>query len=68
MQVMKQFRAIAATSGNKSQDRKRGMITTMLAASKPQEAGYIMRALQVPSPALRRALYCLLCELVGCRV
>ena len=49
-QVLKQFRAIAATSGNKSQDRKRGMITTMLAASKPQEAGYIMRALQVPDP------------------
>jgi len=48
-QVIKQFRTIAATSGNKSQDRKRGVITTMLAASKPQEAAYLMRALQVLS-------------------
>ena len=49
--MLKQFRAIAATTGNKSQDKKRGMITKLLAASKAQEAGYIMRALQVPHVA-----------------
>ena len=51
-QVLKQFRAIAATSGTKSQDKKKGMITKLLAASKAQEAGYIMRALQArPRPS-----------------
>ena len=45
--MLKQFRLIAATSGNKSTDKKKAMITKLLAASKAQEAGYIMRALQV---------------------
>lgn len=49
LQVLKQFRDISATSGNKSMDKKKGMITKLLAASKAQEAGYIMRALQVAS-------------------
>ena len=53
LQVLKQFRLIAATSGSKSVDKKKALITKLLAASKAQEAGYIMRALQVRLEAHR---------------
>ena len=41
------FRDIAAASGQNSQERKKGLIIKLLAASKGNEAGYIMRSLQV---------------------
>ena len=41
------FQLIATTEGHKSQDKKKGHIVKLLAASKDNEAGYIMRALQV---------------------
>ena len=47
LQVFKSFKEIASTSGGKSQERKRGMIVKLLAAAKQEEAGYVMRALQV---------------------
>eukprot|EP00891_Asterochloris_glomerata_P009808 jgi/Astpho2/9808/Aster-03779 len=44
--VFKTFQLIATTEGHKSQDKKKGHIVKLLAASKDNEAGYIMRALQ----------------------
>ncbi|GFR47278.1 hypothetical protein Agub_g8965 [Astrephomene gubernaculifera] len=44
--VLKSFRDIAQTAGNRSVDNKRGMIVKMLAAAKGNEAGYIIRSLQ----------------------
>lgn len=49
LQVFKVFRDIARTEGNKSQEKKVGMISKLLVASKENEPGYIMRALQVHS-------------------
>lgn len=46
-QVFKAFKDIASTSGDKSQDRKKAQIVKLLASAKGQEAGYVMRALQV---------------------
>ena len=43
------FQLIATTEGHKSQDKKKGHIVKLRAASKDNEAGYIMRALQVSS-------------------
>ncbi|PRW32906.1 DNA ligase 1-like isoform B [Chlorella sorokiniana] len=40
------FKQIAAVSGDKSQDRKKGAIQKLLTAAKGLEAGYVMRALQ----------------------
>jgi hypothetical protein len=55
-QVFKTFREISAMSGSKSGDRKRGAIVKLLAAAKREEAGYVMRALQVGPPAHARLL------------
>jgi len=41
------FKEIAAASGQNSQERKKGYVVKLLAASKGNEAGYIMRSLQV---------------------
>jgi len=41
------FKNIAAASGHNSQERKKGYVVKLLAASKGNEAGYIMRSLQV---------------------
>jgi ATP-dependent DNA ligase len=41
------FKEIAKASGQNSQERKKGYITKLLGASKGNEAGYIMRSLQV---------------------
>ena len=49
--MRRSFREIAATSGNKSQDKKIALITKLLVSSRDLEPGYIMRALQVPQPA-----------------
>ena len=43
--VLDEFRAIAKTSGNKSQDVKVGKISKLLTAATPPEAKYIVRAL-----------------------
>ncbi len=40
------LRDIAKLSGSKSQDAKRGLVGKLLAASKGNEPGYIMRTLQ----------------------
>lgn len=45
--MFKTFREIAQTSGSQSQERKKGLIVKLLVAAKGDEAGYIMRALQV---------------------
>jgi len=44
--VFQVFRDIAAASGQNSQERKKGFVIKLLAASKGNEAGYIMRSLQ----------------------
>ncbi|WIA32794.1 hypothetical protein OEZ86_005976 [Tetradesmus obliquus] len=44
--VLKTFREIAKESGQSSQERKKGMISKLLVASKGCEPGYIMRSLQ----------------------
>ena len=49
------FQDIALTSGKSSQKLKEGIIVKMLASSKGNEAGYVMRSLQV----------CLKCEQYG---
>ena len=49
--MFKLFKDIAAASGEKSQDRKKAFIIKLLVAAKGQEAGYVMRALQVGSGA-----------------
>ena len=59
--MFKSFKEIASTSGGKSQERKRGMIVKLLAAAKQEEAGYVMRALQVCCDALCM-LCCVLCK------
>lgn len=41
------FKDIAAASGTSSQERKKGYMIKLLAASKGNEAGYIARSLQV---------------------
>lgn len=46
-QVFKAFRDIAATSGEKSGERKKNLIQGLLVSAKGLEAGYVMRALQV---------------------
>ena len=46
-QVFKTFREIAETTGSHSQDKKKGLIVKLLVGAKQNEAGYIMRALQV---------------------
>ena len=48
--VFKAFKEIAASSGSKSMERKKGMIVKLLVSSKGVEAGYIMRSLQVILP------------------
>lgn len=45
--LLQVFREIAAASGQSSQERKKGHVIKLLAASKGNEAGYIMRSLQV---------------------
>ena len=47
MQVFRAFKEISAISGDKSQDRKKNLIVKLLAGAKDEEAGYVMRALQV---------------------
>ena len=42
------FLDIARTEGNKSQDKKKQLINKLLVAAGDNEAGYIMRCLQVP--------------------
>jgi len=44
--VLKEFRAIATTEGNKSVDAKKGKIKKLLVAARECEAGYIVRSLQ----------------------
>uniref|UniRef100_A0A383WI45 DNA ligase n=1 Tax=Tetradesmus obliquus TaxID=3088 RepID=A0A383WI45_TETOB len=44
--VLKTFREIAKESGQSSQERKKGLISKLLVASKGCEPGYIMRSLQ----------------------
>ena len=46
-QVHQTFLEIARTEGSKSMDRKKGLINKLLVAAKENEAGYIMRCLQV---------------------
>jgi hypothetical protein len=41
------FKDIASCSGASSQERKKGHVIKLLAASKGNEAGYVMRSLQV---------------------
>lgn len=41
------FLEIAHTEGNKSQDKKKALINKLLVAAGQNEAGYIMRCLQV---------------------
>jgi DNA ligase-1 len=55
MQLFKAFQEIAGSSGEKSQERKKGMIVKLLAAAKGNEAGYVMRALQVCAHERERA-------------
>ena len=43
----KAFLEIARTEGQKSQDRKKALINKLLVAAGQNEAGYIMRCLQV---------------------
>lgn len=45
--VFKTFKDIATAGGANSQERKRGLISKLLVASKGNEPGYIMRSLQV---------------------
>ena len=44
--VLKEFRAIATTDGEKSVDRKKGLIKKLLVSARDCEAGYIVRSLQ----------------------
>eukprot|EP00882_Tetradesmus_deserticola_P007838 GHRQ01008250.1.p1 GENE.GHRQ01008250.1~~GHRQ01008250.1.p1 ORF type:complete len:754 (+),score=419.69 GHRQ01008250.1:148-2262(+) len=44
--VLKTFREIAKASGQSSQEKKKGLISKLLVASKGCEPGYIMRSLQ----------------------
>ncbi|KAL6760310.1 ATP-dependent DNA ligase [Haematococcus lacustris] len=44
--VFQVFKDIASACGQSSQDRKRSMVVKLLAASKGNEAGYIIRSLQ----------------------
>ena len=44
--VLKQFRAVATTDGEKSVEKKKGMIKKLLVSSKDCEAGYVIRSLQ----------------------
>ena len=44
--VLKEFRAIATTDGEKSVDRKKGMIKKLLVSARECEAGYVIRSLQ----------------------
>ena len=44
--VLKEFRAIATTEGNKSVDAKKGKIKKLLVAARECEAGYLVRSLQ----------------------
>ena len=46
-QVHKAFLEIARTEGQKSQDKKKALINKLLVAAGQNEAGYIMRCLQV---------------------
>jgi hypothetical protein len=45
--VHKAFLEIARTEGQKSQDKKKALINKLLVAAGQNEAGYIMRCLQV---------------------
>lgn len=45
----KAFLEIARTEGQKSQDKKKALINKLLVAAGQNEAGYIMRCLQVIS-------------------
>ncbi len=56
LQVFKLFKDIAAVSGEKSQDRKKAFIIKLIVAAKGQEAGYVMRALQVGWGGMARPL------------
>jgi hypothetical protein len=47
--VHKAFLEIARTEGQKSQDKKKALINKLLVAAGQNEAGYIMRCLQVAS-------------------
>eukprot|EP00775_Hariotina_reticulata_P004672 gene4672-4926_t len=44
--VLKTFKEIAQASGQSSQERKRGLITKLVVASRDSEPGYIVRSLQ----------------------
>lgn len=52
--ALQAFRDVAACSGQASQERKKGLVVKLLAASKGNEAGYIMRSLQVRGPIMVR--------------
>jgi hypothetical protein len=45
--VLKTFKDIATAAGASSQERKKGLISKLLVASRGAEPGYIMRSLQV---------------------
>lgn len=45
--VFDAFKKVALSHGDKSVDRKRDMIVKLLVASQANEAGYIIRSLQV---------------------
>ena len=51
-EIYRTFLEIARTEGQKSQDKKRQLITKLLVSSQDKEAGYVMRALQV-HPGIR---------------
>ncbi|KAL3133936.1 hypothetical protein ABBQ32_008384 [Trebouxia sp. C0010 RCD-2024] len=44
--VLKTFKEIASTEGSKSMEKKKGLIQKLVVASRNNETGYIMRALQ----------------------
>lgn len=47
--VFKTFKDIAHVSGSQSTERRKGLITKLLVASRQSETGYVMRSLQVPN-------------------
>jgi hypothetical protein len=57
LQVFNAFKEMSSISGDKSQDRKKNLIVKLLAGAKDEEAGYVMRALQVSRVAVYAALW-----------
>ena len=61
-QVHQTFLEIARTEGSKSMDRKKGLINKLLVAAKENEAGYIMRCLQVLQGGCTVRMKCAVCS------